>query len=239
MPDGGKIVVATINERTRPRTGLIEDADYVILTVSDTGAGISPDDMEKIFEPFYTKKAMGRSGTGLGMAVVLGAVKDYKGHIDVESVLGKGTTFTLYFPATAEEMIQAQRSLPTRECIGKGENILIVDDVKDQREITAEMLHGLGYSAKTAASGEEAVACLEKTPVDLLVLDMYMEPGMDGLDTYRRALQLQPRQKAIITSGYSETWRVKEAQKLGAGAYIKKPFLLSELGAAIRAELDK
>jgi signal transduction histidine kinase len=242
MPDGGKIVVSTSNERTGPGIGLFEEikeADYVILTVSDTGAGISPEDMEKIFEPFYTKKAMGRSGTGLGMAVVWGAVKDHKGHIDVESALGKGTTFTLYFPATAEELTPTQRSLPVRECIGKGESILIVDDVKDQREITAEMLHGLGYSVKTAASGEEAVACLEKAPVDLLILDMFMEPGMDGLDTYRRALQVQPRQKAIITSGYAETWRVKKAQKLGAGAYVKKPFLLSEIGAAIRAELDK
>jgi signal transduction histidine kinase len=242
MPDGGKIVVSTSNERTGPRIGLIEEikeADYVILKISDTGAGISPDDMEKIFEPFYTKKAMGRSGTGLGMAVVWGTVKDHKGHIDVESVLGKGTTFTLYFPPTAEEMIQIQQSLPAREYVGKGESILIVDDVNDQREITAEMLHGLGYSVKTAASGEEAVASLEKAPVDLLVMDMFMEPGMDGLDTYRRAIQLQPRQKAIIISGYAETWRVKEAQKLGAGAYVKKPFLLSEIGAAIRAELDK
>lgn len=243
MPDGGKIVVATGNERTQgSRIGVfgeIEEGNYVILTISDKGVGISPDDIEKIFEPFYTKKVMGRSGTGLGMAVVWGTVKDHNGHIDVESTLGKGTTFTLYFPVTAGKMIQTQHPAPTKEQMGRGESILIVDDVKEQREIAAEMLHQLGYSVNTAASGEEAVAYLEKSHADLLVLDMYMEPGMDGLETYRKALKLRPRQRAIITSGYSETWRVKEAQKLGAGAYIRKPFLLNNIGVAIREELDK
>jgi signal transduction histidine kinase/ActR/RegA family two-component response regulator len=243
MPDGGKIVVSTGNERTEgSRAGVfgeIEAGDYVILTVSDKGVGILPDDIEKIFEPFYTKKVMGRSGTGLGMAVVWGAVKDHNGYIDVESAIGRGTTFTLYFPATAEKMIQPQHSASDRERMGRGESILIVDDVKEQREIAAEMLHELGYSVNTAASGEEAVAYLEKARADLLVLDMYMEPGMDGLDTYRKALKLRPRQRAIITSGYSETWRVKEAQKLGAGAYIRKPFFLNNIGVAIREELDK
>jgi CheY-like chemotaxis protein len=242
MSDGGKIVVSTSNARTGPRVGVfeeIEEGDYVILTVSDTGVGISPADIEKIFEPFYTKKVMGRSGTGLGMAVVWGTVKDHKGHIDIESAIGKGTTFTLYFPATAEKMVETQHSISVKEYMGRGESILIVDDVKEQREITSKMLCQLGYSVSTVASGEEAVAYLEKSLVDLLVLDMHMDPGMDGLDTYRKVLKLQPRQKAIITSGYAETQRVKEAQKLGAGTYVRKPFFLSDIGLAVRSELDK
>jgi CheY-like chemotaxis protein len=168
-------------------------------------------------------------------------VKDHKGHIDIESTLDKGTTFSLYFPGTEEKEGQTQLALPLAKEVemGKGEAILIVDDVKEQREITAEMLRELGYSVNTAASGEEAVSYLEKASADLLILDMYMEPGMDGLDTYRQVLKQQPRQKAIIASGYSETWRVREAQKLGVGRYLRKPFLMNTVGAAVRAELDK
>jgi CheY-like chemotaxis protein len=126
-----------------------------------------------------------------------------------------------------------------KEYMGKGESILIIDDVKEQREIFSEMLCKLGYSVNTAASGDEAIAFLEKSPADLLVLDMHMEPGMNGLETYRKALELKPQQKAIIISGYAETLQVKEAQKLGAGPYIKKPFSLNDIGLAIRSELDK
>ncbi len=244
MPDGGKISVSTQWKHFGFQIGVheeIEEGDYIVLRVSDTGIGISSDNMEKIFEPFYTKKVMGRSGTGLGMAVVWGTVKDHKGHIDIESTLGQGTTFSLYFPGTEEKEGQTQLALPLAEDVemGRGEAILIVDDVKEQREITAEMLRELGYSVNTAASGEEALSYLEKSSADLLILDMYMEPGLDGLDTYRRVLKIQPRQKAIIASGYSETWRVREAQKLGVGCYLRKPFLMSTVGAAVRAELDK
>jgi CheY-like chemotaxis protein len=239
---GEKIVVSTRNEHIGPRVGVFEDikeGDYVILTVSDMGIGISPDDIEKIFEPFYTKKVMGRSGTGLGMAVVWGTVKDHKGHIDIKSAIGKGTTITLYFPMTAEKIIETQKSVLVKEYMGKGESILIVDDVKEQREIVSKMLCQLGYSVSAVSSGEEAVAFLEKCSADLLILDMYMEHGMDGLETYRKVLELKPLQKAIIISGYAETLEVKEAQKLGAGPYIKKPFFLSDIGLAIRSELDK
>ncbi len=242
MPDGGTIVVSTSYEQIGPRVGVfeeIQEGDYVILTVSDPGVGISSDDIEKIFEPFYTKKVLGRSGTGLGMTVVWGTVKDHKGHIDIGSTKGKGTTVTLYFPGTAEKIVETRPAVSMKAYMGKGESILIVDDVKEQREITAKMLSQLGYSVSTVASGEEAVAYLEKSSADLLVLDMYMDPGMNGLDTYRKVLQLQPRQKALITSGYAETWRVKEAQELGAGLFISKPFLLADIGLAIRSELDK
>jgi len=242
MHNGGKIVVSTSHEHTVAATGLFEeikDGHYVILSVSDEGIGISPDEIKKIFEPFYTKKVMGWSGTGLGMTVVLSTVKDHRGHIHITSVPEKGTTIILYFPVTDEKIPQPRYFASVREYMGKGESILIVDDVKEQREIAAEMLHALGYSVNTVASGEDAISYLEKNPMDLLVLDMRMEPGMDGLDTYRKALEIKPLQKAIITSGYTETWRVREAKKLGAGTYIKKPYLLNDLGVAIRMELDR
>jgi CheY-like chemotaxis protein len=242
MPDGGKIVVSTSAEHTEPRVGSfesIEAGDYVLLRVSDTGIGIPKEDIDRIFEPFFTKKVMGRSGTGLGMTVVWGTVKDHEGHIDIESAVGKGTTFTLYFPAKAEKSTAIQGMEPASIGMARGESILIVDDVREQREIATKMLAELGYSVEAVSSGEEAIAYVNKSPVDLLVLDMYMEPGMDGLDTYREALKLRPGQKAIITSGYAETQRLKETQELGAGAYIRKPFFMDTIGAAVRAELDK
>jgi signal transduction histidine kinase/CheY-like chemotaxis protein len=242
MPAGGLITVQTGRQKVAARMGTFEEimeGDYFVLSVTDTGIGISEEDITKIFEPFYTKKVMGRSGTGLGMAVVWGTVKDHKGYVDVESTEGKGTTFTLLFPATDERPEETPDHTSVKEYLGQGESILIVDDVPDQREIAAKMLSQLGYTVNTAASGEEAIALLEKFQADLLVLDMYMDPGIDGLETYQRILSVRPEQKAIIISGYSETRQIRKAQELGAGVYVKKPFFLQDIGIAVRAELNR
>ena len=241
MPDGGNIFISTESRYIdKPIRGYddVKEGDYVILRVSDTGVGISSENIEKIFEPFYTKKVMGRSGTGLGMAVVWGTVKDHKGYIDVQSTRKKGTTFTLYFPVTRKE-ITGKESLPVEEYMGKGESILIVDDVQEQREIASQILKKLGYFVTYVSSGEEAVEYIKDNSADLLILDMIMDPGIDGLETYKRVLELHPGQKAIITSGFSETDRVKEAQRLGAGKYIKKPYTMEKIGVAVKEELGK
>ncbi len=209
-----------------------------MVTISDPGVGIPSGDIEKIFEPFYTKKVMRRSGTGLGMAVVWGTVKDHKGFIDVQSSEGKGTAFTLYFPITRQKVIKGQSVVSIEDYRGNGAAIIVVDDVKEQREIASGMLRELGYSVTSFPSGLEAVGHMRNNSADLLVLDMIMDPGIDGLDTYKRILQLHPGQKAIIVSGFSETERVREAQRLGARSYIKKPYTLDELGVAVRAALD-
>ena len=182
---------------------------------------------------------MGRSGTGLGMAVVWGTVKDHKGYIDIESTEGEGTTFTIYFPVTREEPVKDESLLSIDDYMGRGESVLVVDDVAEQREIASKMLIKLGYSVTSVPSGEEAVEYVRNNSIDLLVLDMIMAPGIDGLDTYKRILQLHPGQKAIMASGFSETDRVKEAQKLGAGAYIRKPYTMGKIGLAIKKELEK
>ena len=242
MPEGGEILISTENryiDKSIRGYDNVKEGYYVTLTVSDTGTGISKEDMEKIFEPFYTKKKMGRSGTGLGMAVVWGTVKDHKGYIDVQSAEGKGTTFTLHFPATRKELVKDQTRLTIEDYTGKGESILVVDDIKEQREIAFTILSELGYSVTVISSGEEAVDYLKDNPVDLLLLDMLMDPGIDGYETYKRIITLHPNQKAIIASGFSETERVKEAQRLGAGKYIKKPYTLEKLGLAVRDELDR
>jgi len=242
MPNGGSILISTNNRYIdRPVQGYdkIEEGEYVILTMSDTGLGMSAEEMERIFEPFYTKKVMGRSGTGLGMAVVWGAVKDHKGYIDVKSTEGKGTTFTLYFPATGKDLEKEQSPRSMQEYGGKGESILVVDDVSEQREIASRMLKKLGYVVSSVSSGEEAVEYLRHNSVDLLMVDMIMEPGIDGFETFRRALRINPGQKAILVSGFSETDRVKEAKNLGVGAYVKKPYVLETIGLAVKAELDR
>lgn len=217
----------------------VRDGDYVVLTVSDNGKGISATEIEKIFEPFYTKKVMGRSGTGLGLAVVWGTVKDHEGYINVQSEDGKGSTFTIYFPATRDELIRDTRKTSIEHYMGRGESILVVDDVMEQREMAASMLARLGYKVHTVSSGEEAIEFLKTHTMDLLVLDMIMVPGIDGLETYEQVLKINPHQRAVIVSGFSETDRVKKAQTLGAGAYVRKPYLLEKLGFAIRGELSK
>jgi two-component system, cell cycle sensor histidine kinase and response regulator CckA len=238
----GEVTIVTENRYLdKPVTGYdhIQEGDYVILRVSDNGMGISAADLKKIFEPFYTKKSMGRSGTGLGLAVVWGTVKDHYGYIDVRSEEGKGTTFALYFPVTREEVAADKGVLSPESYMGRGESILVVDDVRDQRELATAMLSSLGYRVSSVSSGEEAVTYLKANEVDLLVLDMIMDPGMDGLDTYQKILEINPKQKAIIVSGFSETGRVKKAQELGAGAYVKKPYIRERIGMAVRKELDR
>jgi len=238
----GEIIVSTENcYIDKPVAGYdyIKDGDYVVFTVSDTGIGISPEDLERIFEPFYTKKVMGKSGTGLGMAVVWGTVKDHKGYIDVQSEVGKGTTFKLYFPVTRMELEKEESPVPVESYMGRGEKILIVDDIDEQREIASEMIKKLGYNVTSISSGEKAVDYLKHNKTDLMILDMIMDPGIDGLETYIRVRKLYPDQKAIIASGFTETDKVKRAQKLGAGAYVRKPYTIEKIGTVVRAELDK
>jgi two-component system, cell cycle sensor histidine kinase and response regulator CckA len=215
----------------------VQEGEYVVLTVTDTGKGIPADDLNKVFEPFYTKKKMGRSGTGLGLAIVWGTVKDHAGYIDIQSTEGKGSIFTLYFPATREVMKGDTQKIPLEQYMGHGESVLVVDDVKEQRQVATDMLMELGYKVHAVHSGEDAVEYLKGNRTDILVLDMIMDPGIDGLETYKRVLEINPEQKAIIVSGYSETERVMEAQRLGAGTYVKKPYMKERVGVAIRDEL--
>ncbi|MBL7178596.1 MAG: response regulator [Desulfobacterales bacterium] len=242
MPSGGKIILATENrylDRSLIKNEAAPPGDYVVFSVSDPGTGISSADMERIFEPFYTKKAMGKSGTGLGMTVVWSTVKDHKGFIEIQSTYGKGTTFTLYIPATRKKPDSDKRQISIKDYMGNGKSVLVVDDVEEQRNLTCNILEKLGYAVKAVSSGEEAVDYMKKHSADLLILDMIMDPGIDGLETYKRILEFHSGQKAIIVSGFSETDRAKEALSLGAGCYLRKPFSIEKIGLAVRAELDR
>jgi PAS domain S-box-containing protein len=242
MPGGGSLSIVTENRILgSPFRGyeFIPEGSYVILSVIDTGTGMTHEVLERIFEPFYTKKAMGRSGSGLGMAIVWGALKDHKGFIDLSSAEGKGSRFTLFFPALPHVPKKAVVSRTVATPMGKGERLLIVDDEEQQREIATAMLSSLGYSVCCVATGLEAARHVESSPPDLVILDMILGDGMDGLDTYRKILEVSPGQKAIIASGFSESDRVRQCLRLGAGAYLRKPYTIDAIGRSIRKELEK
>jgi PAS domain S-box-containing protein len=238
--DSGVVSVSTQNRYVdAPLEGYerVNIGEYAVLVVKDNGMGISPQDMERIFEPFYTKKVMGRSGTGLGLSVVWNTVTDHGGYIHVESG-GGGTVFELYFPITRESVSEQEKPLDLEQYKGRGEKVLVVDDEPDQRVIAVDILSKLGYQAEAVSGGQEALEFLKEHEVDILLLDMLM-PGMDGCDTFSQIVQLKPGQKAVIASGFSLSDRVKKAQELGAGAYIRKPYSIEKLGMAIKTELDK
>lgn len=241
QPGGGQVAISTESRYVdQPTSGYdtVAEGEYIVLRVEDRGQGIAADDLARIFEPFYTKKVMGRSGTGLGMAVVWGTVQDHKGYIDIHSEKGAGTVFELYFPMTRKARREAADT--TRETIrGRNETLLVVDDIREQREIASRILTRLNYVVTTASSGEKALAFLKANHVDLVILDMIMDPGLDGLDTFREILAVKPDQKVIIASGYAETDRVKTALDMGVGQYLKKPYTLDKIGRAVREELDR
>jgi CheY-like chemotaxis protein len=242
MPKGGILTIKTANQYLdKPIQGYdeVREGDYVVLSVSDTGEGIPAAALKSIFEPFYTKKVMGRSGTGLGLAVVWGTVKDHQGYINVQSEEGRGSIFTLYFPVAREEISSETVIVAMSKYMGSGESILVVDDVKEQRDLATGMFRKLNYNVASVSSGEEAIKYVKEHHVDLMVLDMIMDPGMDGLDTYKSVIEIRPTQKAIIVSGFSESDRVHDAQALGAGAYVRKPYTIEKLGLAVRNELDR
>jgi len=237
----GNVTISTMNRYVdRPIRGYddVHIGEYAVLSVSDDGSGISSDDLERIFEPFYTKKVMGRSGTGLGLAVVWNVVQDHKGYIDVTTD-ENGTTFELYFPITRDEIWKKDIPLSVKDYKGNGETILVVDDMETQRDISCKMLDTLGYKTKAVSSGEEAVEYLKENTVDLILLDMIMDPGINGCETYERIIKIHQKQKAVIVSGFAETDEVKEVQKLGAGQYIKKPVTLEKIGLVVKEELEK
>ena len=232
--EGNGRVVVTVSEQT---AGESPDGDvsseYLVLSIYDSGLGISEEDKRHIFEPFYTKKVMGKSGTGLGLAVVWNTVQDHGGKIKVDSN-GQGTTFNLYFPRHVEMAFKPKKERESVSLMGKGEHILVVDDEPVLRDIACQTLSALGYRVDAVNSGEAALFFLEGQKVDLVLLDMLMEPGINGCETYERIILKYPGQKAIIVSGFSRSDDVKKAMQLGVGSFIEKPYSIEQLGRAVK-----
>lgn len=215
----------------------MEEGEYIKLSISDNGIGIPREAIKKIFDPFYTRKQMGQSGTGLGMTIVWTTVQDHNGYIDVKSIEGEGTKISMYFPAT-QQTAKIADQVEIKDLQGNGEHILVMDDMSDQRTIATKMLSALGYKTAAVATGQEGIAYMQEHPVDMVLLDMVMEGGMDGLDIYKLIKETTPDQKVIIVSGLPETDSIKEALELGVLRYIQKPYTINKIGLAVIEELN-
>lgn len=237
----GKIAVRTTNTHLEnpisTRYGEIKSGSYVVLSVHDNGKGIPVDVVNQIFEPFFSKKELGRSGTGLGLVVVLNTVQDHKGGINVISS-EKGSSFELYFPVSSEKVKRKTPEEDIDKLRGKGETILVVDDELRQRDIATQLLDSFGYKVASVVSGHEAIAYVRQNRVDLVLLDMIMEQGMNGLNTYEEIIKIHPQQKAIIVSGFSENADVKKALYIGVGGLINKPYTKEQLARAVYDEFN-
>jgi PAS domain S-box-containing protein len=238
IEDQGQVLIAIRGETVmdEDRGGKTVARDSVVIEVTDNGPGISEKDRERIFEPFYTKKIMGKSGTGLGLAVVWNTVQEHGGKIKVTSN-ERGTTFSLHLPRHARPGLAVVKEKDKAPPPGGGEHVLVVDDEPALRDIAEQILTLLGYRVDVVGSGEEAVAFVRRRKVDLVLLDMFMEPGMNGRLTYERLIEMYPGQKAIIVSGFSKSDDVKKALRLGVGSFIEKPYSTAQLGRAVYREL--
>lgn len=180
---------------------------------------------------------MGKKGTGLGLTVVWNVIREHGGKIDLDCD-GPGTAFRVFLPLAGPDSAEIPKPAEDGELHGDG-LILVVDDEPLQRDIAEKMLTSFGYEVATVASGEEAVAFLEGVSVELVLLDMLMPPGINGLETYRRIVDIHPRQKALVVSGFSESSDVREAMELGVGGFIKKPYAMAQLARAVKEELAR
>ncbi len=246
MGESGKITITTSNvyiEQDSKATKPLTKGEYVKLAISDTGHGIPEEIRDKIFEPFFSthQHATKRRGAGLGMSVVYGIIEDHNGRIDLESEVGRGTTFFILLPAERQPLdLKAVGNILAHGT----ETILVADDDQIQVEVLKKILERLGYIVLPATSGEETIAIFEKCKAagslpDLAVLDIVMGLGMDGVETFQHLRELNPGQKAIFVSGREVLTRVQEAQAIGGGAFLSKPVAAEKLGAAVREELDK
>lgn len=244
MPEGGAITVETqtrtLDEELQRDRATVPPGTYVVVSVSDQGTGIHPDKIGKIFEPFFTTKRTGE-GTGLGLSTAYGIVKQTGGYIFVDSVLGQGSSFTLYFPAydrPKETLQPALETLP-REPAGKGEGvILLVEDEAPVRAFASRALRMRGYTVLEAENAEEALQMLEdiELKVDVFVTDVIM-PGMDGPSWVKKALEMRPDVKVVFVSGYAEDSFDNEQALIPNSVFLPKPFSLNELTATVHDQI--
>ncbi len=238
----GTIKIRTRTEcLTTGRDGLehIDPGTYAVIDVEDTGSGILTENLPRILEPFFTtKRSAERSGTGLGLAIVQRIVKDAHGYIDIQSQVGQGSTFSLYFPLQADHMVSS--GIAQQPPLGGNERILVVDDEAVQLRTAQRILKHLGYSVETAQSGEKAIEMCTPSPgsrpFDLLIVDMVMPGGLDGLATIARIRHTLESQKVLIASGYAPDHLNDAARKRGL-PWLPKPYTLSSLASAVRGTL--
>jgi len=235
MSEGGDLILKTVNTTHKDMKGKPYDpkpADYVMLSVTDTGVGMDKPTMKRIFEPFFTTKTMGQ-GTGLGLASVYGTIKAHNGYINVDSKKGLGTTFKIYLPASEIKLRKAVK-IPEELIIGTG-TVLMVDDEEAIIEVGKELLEAIGYKVLTAIDGKEAIEIYKKNmdKIDIVLLDMIM-PDMGGGKVFDIIKKINPDAKVLLISGYSLDNRVAKILNRGCDGFIQKPFNLNELSGKIK-----
>ncbi|MEW6365499.1 MAG: PAS domain S-box protein [Acidobacteriota bacterium] len=241
LPNGGTITITTRNSwiddtKARQHVGA-RAGDYVLLSVRDNGTGIDPETRKRIFEPFFTTKEKGK-GSGMGLAMVYGIVKNHGGFIEVDSEVARFSEFKAYIPATRQPAATTTPVNPEADLPRGRETILVVDDEQVVREMAAELLRELGYKVLVAASGREAVDTYRSEKVDLVLLDVLM-PGMSGKETFQAIVSLDPSARILVSSGFSLEGQANEILRSGAKGYIQKPYNLSEFARTLRQTLGE
>jgi signal transduction histidine kinase/CheY-like chemotaxis protein len=241
MGGSGTLQIRTENiylDEPVARYGVVNVGEYVKVSVMDSGPGIPDAVKDKIFDPFFTtKRGSAQRGSGLGLSIVHGIMRDHKGYVDFETAEGKGTNFFLYLPIMRQALPQSQG-----DCLPHGtESILVVDDDERQVQVLVSLIKVLGYSVAGVTSGREGLKRMRDggERYDLVILDMVMEMGMDGLETFIELRKLNPHQRVILMSGFTKAARnIAQAQQMGAGAYLRKPLTIESVATTIRRELD-
>jgi PAS domain S-box-containing protein len=239
MPDGGHITIRTRNRTiTQADQLLLADGNYVEITFHDDGAGIPTEHIGRVFDPYFTTKA---SGSGLGLAVVHSIITNHQGHVAVESVAGRGTTFTLLLPASQQQPATPVSSAPAPS--QQHRRILIMDDDAMVSRVLGKILGRLGYEAEVTPDGETAINCYqrasaEKNPFDLVIVDLTVPGGMGGRETIRRLRELDPKVRAIVSSGYSHDPVLAEYQAHGFCGVIQKPYTQELVANVVRKALE-
>ncbi|MES0349874.1 MAG: response regulator, partial [Desulfobacteria bacterium] len=239
MPGGGELTLKTMNLTDKDMKGKPyepKQSNYVLLQVTDTGTGIYKKTIDRIFDPFFTTKEIG-GGTGLGLASAYGIIKAHGGYIDVASKRGRGTTFSIYLPASEREV---KRVVRTRGRAAQGTaNVLLVDDEEVVLKVGQELLEAMGYQVLTAKDGKEAITVYKKNrdKIDIVVLDMVM-PRMGGGKAYDHMKEINPDVKVLLSSGFSVDGEAGEILERGCDGFIQKPFTMKQLSGKIRDILD-
>ena len=215
----------------------LRNGEYVKVTVSDTGAGIDPEIIERIFDPYFTTKEVGK-GSGMGLSVVLGIINNHNGAISVDSKPGKGTTFSILFPVAAEKP-EIEKDTTEELPLGS-ETVLFVDDEESIVKVVPRMLERLGYQVKIALTPQDALAQFSADPkhFDLVITDMTM-PQMTGVILSEKIMGIRPDIPVIICTGHSDMIDEERAKQLGIAAYVMKPIIMTEIAKTIRKVLDK
>jgi PAS domain S-box-containing protein len=236
MPHGGQLKIitepVTLDEAFCWEREWMSPGKYLLLEVSDTGGGISAENLERIFDPFFTTKTQGK-GTGLGLSMVFGIVKNHGGCVDVRSEAGAGSVFRIFLPESLEGALQENAAMEPALPRGRG-RILLVDDQEPVREVAKDMLEALGYEVITAVDGLEGVSRYRDLwrEIDLVILDMVM-PNMSGGDCFRRMKEIHPKARVVLSSGYSMDGSIQVVMNEGILAFIQKPYRLEELSRVV------